>query len=66
MEKERTVIERKFVRYVTGADLYDMSQKSFEKLAKNAKATHKVGKMVLVNTVLVDKYLETCCRIVED
>ena len=42
-----------------------MCQKSFEKLAKKAKATHKVGKMVLVDIHLVNRYIETC-RIVED
>ena len=56
--------DRKFVRYDTGAELYDMCQKSFEKLAADSKAKYKVGKIVLVNTKLVDKYLETC-RIVE-
>ena len=57
--------DRKFVRYDNGALLYDMCQKSFEKLATKAKAKHKVGKMVLVNTQIIDRYLETC-HIVED
>lgn len=57
--------DKKFVRYDKGAELYDMCQKSFEKLAKDANATYKVGKMVLVNTLIIDKYLETC-RIIEN
>ena len=34
-------------------------------LARNANATYKVGKMVLVNTQIIDKYLETC-RVIEN
>lgn len=52
--------ERKFVRYDTGADLYNMCESSFKTLARNANATYKVGKMVLVNIQIIDKYLETC------
>ncbi len=62
---EMQLKDKKFVRYEKGAELYDMCQKSFEKLARNANATYKVGKMVLVNTQIIDKYLETC-RVIED
>ena len=41
--------EKRFVRYKDGAQLYSMSQSIFERLAKDAHATYKVGKMVLVN-----------------
>ncbi len=56
----------KYVRYATGAELYGMCQKTFEELAKKANARHKVGKIVLVSTELIDKYLETCRVIDED
>ena len=36
-----------------------------EKLARNANATYKVGKMVLVNTQIIDRYHESC-RIIEN
>ena len=49
---------KKFVRYKEGADLYSMSQRSFEKLAKEAEAVCKYNKMALVNVEKVDKYLE--------
>ena len=39
---------KRFVRYKTGAELYDMSQSSFEDLAEEAGAKYKIGKMVLV------------------
>lgn len=49
---------KKFVRYKEGAEIYSMCQSKFEQIAKEAKATYKVGKLVLVNTEILDKYLE--------
>lgn len=49
---------KKFVRYKEGAEMYSMCQSKFEQIAKEAKATYKVGKIVLVNTEILDKYLE--------
>jgi hypothetical protein len=55
---------RKFVRYSEGAEMYGMSEKKFSRMAKEAKATYKLNRMVLVNLDIFDKYLETF-RIVE-
>lgn len=49
---------RKFVRYKEGAKMYSMSQSKFEKLARDAGATYKVDKIVLVKCDILDKYLE--------
>ena len=51
-------IAKKFVRYGEEAQLYSMSQSTFEKLAKEAKAIYKYNKLVLVNTEKIDEYLE--------
>ncbi len=51
--------KQKFVRYKDGAEIYSMCQSKFEKLAKDAKATYKINKLVLVNCSLIDEYLET-------
>ena len=51
-------IAKTFVRYGEGAQLYSMSQSTFEKLAKEAKAIYKYNKLVLVNTEKIDEYLE--------
>ena len=51
-------IAKKFVRYGEGAQLYSMSQSTYEKLAKEAKAIYKYNKLVLVNTEKIDEYLE--------
>lgn len=50
---------KKFVRYKDGAELYSMCQSKFERMAKEAKATYKLDKLVLVNTEIFDRYLET-------
>lgn len=49
---------KKFVRYKEGARLYSMSQTKFEQLAKEAQATYKVDKVVLVNCDIFEQYLE--------
>ena len=45
--------------------MYCMGLSKFQELAKDAKACYKVGQLVLVNTEILDEYLETF-RIVED
>lgn len=51
--------KKKFVRYQEGAELYSMSLRRFQDLAKDAGAIYKVGKMVLVNCEIFDQYMET-------
>lgn len=55
---------KKFVRYKEGSEMYSMCQKTFEKLAHNANAVYKINKVALVNTEVLEKYLETC-RVIE-
>lgn len=50
--------KKKFVRYKEGAQMYSISQKKFEQLAKDANATYKVGKVVLVNCDILEEFLE--------
>ncbi len=50
---------QKFVRYSDGAKMYSMGLTKFQELAKDAKACYKVGQLVLVNTEILDEYLET-------
>ena len=51
--------EKKYVRYQEGADMYSMSDRKFQDLAKDAGTIYKVGKMTLVKVVIMDEYLET-------
>ncbi len=52
------LVDKHYVRYKTGARLYDMSERQFIDLAKDAKATFKINRMVLVDLKLVDKYVK--------
>lgn len=49
---------KKFVRYEEGAKLYSLGIQSFMQLAKDAGATYRIKRAVLVNTELIDEYLE--------
>lgn len=51
--------KKRFVRYKNGAKLYDVCQSTFEKWAKEAGAVCKVGKAVIVDCEVLDRYLET-------
>lgn len=49
---------KKFVRVNEGAILYSIGVNSFRQLARDANAVYHLKKTVLVNTQLVDEYLE--------
>ena len=49
---------KKFVRLDEGAILYSMGTQTFRKIAEEAKAVYHLGRLVLINTQLVDQYLE--------
>lgn len=57
MRKEEK--RKRFIRYKEGAEMYSMSLRKFQDIAKDAGAIYKVGKMALVNCEIFDKYLET-------
>ena len=49
---------RRFVRYSEGAELYSMSLCHFKGFARDAGAVSKIGGIVLVDTDIIDKYIE--------
>ena len=49
---------RRFVRYKEGAELYCMSVTHFKSLARDAGAISKIGGTVLVDTDIIDKFIE--------
>jgi len=57
--EDTALYAKKFVRYEEGARKYSMGLSKFQTLAREAKATYKVDKLVLVNCDLFEKYLET-------
>lgn len=58
LEKLVQTERKKFVRYEEGAKLYSMGVHTFQELAKDAKAVYHVKRIVLINTELIDEYLE--------
>ena len=58
LEKMLQYGRKKFVRYDEGAKLYSMGLHIFQNLAKDASAVYRIKGIVLVNTELVDEYLE--------
>ena len=50
--------KKKFVRYEEGAAMFSMGLHTFEALAKEAKAIYRIKRIVLVNTEIVEAYLE--------
>ena len=57
--EDTALYAKKFVRYEEGAKKYSMGLSKFQSLAREAKDTYKVDKLVLVNCDLFEKYLET-------
>lgn len=57
--EETALFAKKFVRYEEGAKKYSMGLSKFQNMAREAKATYKVDKLVLVNCELFEKFLET-------
>ena len=50
---------KKFRRYKDGAEYYDMSIGTFQRMAKEAHAIYKERKSVWVNCAIIEKYLES-------
>ena len=57
-EKEQFGATKKFVRYKEGAMLYSVGLHTFQNLAKDANATIRYGRVVLVDTEKIDAYIE--------
>lgn len=55
---QKRVNKKRFVRYKEGAEIYSMCQSKFEAMAKEAEATYKLNKLVLVNCDIFEEYLE--------
>lgn len=58
MEKLMVGHRKKFVRYDEGAAIYSMGKTTFRELARDASAVYHVKGIVLVNTEIIDQYLE--------
>ena len=62
LESLRTMVKsdgKKFVRLDEGAALYSIGLNTFMDIARDAGAIYRVKRIVLVNTELIDEFLET-------
>ncbi len=55
-----------FITYNMGADYYGLSVKVFTRLAREAGAAYKIGKMVRVNREIFEEYLRKHQRVITD
>ena len=58
LEKMLQSGRKNLVRYDEGAKLYSMGLHTFQNLAKDAGAIYRIKRVVLVNTDIIDEYLE--------
>lgn len=56
--KEAVERKKKFIRYKEGSEIYSIGITKFQEIAKSAGAIYKINQMVLVNTEILDNYLE--------
>lgn len=56
---ERKVQRNEFIRYDEGAKRYSMCKHTFMKLAQDARAVYKINRLTLVNTKIIEEYLES-------
>lgn len=53
------IIKKKFVKYKEAAEIYSISVRKLQDMAKDAGAIYKVGSAVLINCEIFEKYLES-------
>ena len=51
------ILKKDFITYYEGADYYGLGLKAFTRMAHEAGAVYKIGKMVLIRRDLFDQYL---------
>ena len=50
--------QKKFVRYDNGKELYSVCDKTLRDWVRESGAEYKIGRMVLINTNILDEWLE--------
>ena len=55
----KVVNKKRLVRYKEGSQMYSMGMNKFQALAKDAGATLKIDRLVLVDLDVFDEYLES-------
>ena len=58
-EERSRNLSKRYVRYKEGSELYSIGMTKFQELAKEAKAIIKIDKVVLVDCVRFEEFLES-------
>lgn len=58
--------QHSFITYNMGSEYYGLSIKVFTRLAREAGAAYKIGKMVRVNREIFEEYLRQHQRVIEE
>lgn len=58
--------QHSYITYSMGAEYYGLSVKVFTRLAREAGAAYKIGKMVRVNREIFEAYLRQHQRVAEE
>ncbi len=58
--------QHSFITYSMGSEYYGMSVKVFTRLAREAGAAYKIGKMVRVNREIFEAYLRQHQKVAEE
>ena len=56
---EANVQSKRYVRYKTGAALFDMSERKFADIAKESGAVRKINQMTVVDIEIFKNYIDT-------
>ena len=61
-DEDLAFLQKDFLTYYEGADYYGLGLKAFTKMAREAGAVYKIGKMVLIRREIFDQYLRERLR----
>ena len=65
-DEDLAFLQKDFLTYYEGADYYGLGLKGFTKMAREAGAVYKIGKMVLIRREIFDQYLRERLRSKKD
>lgn len=58
-DEDIAILQRDFITYYEGADYYGLGLKAFTRMAHEAGAIYKIGKMVRIRRDIFEEYLRT-------
>lgn len=52
-------VQKSFITYREGCDYYDLTEEVMTRLAKEVGATIRIGRIVMIDTEILDKYIDS-------